>query len=178
MKKTALYYAAERGMLGQVEDLVAAGGEDLTQIVVYEALEVAILNGYPEIVKVLYGHLNPEYPLPVSHTRAGILALFTAINYNRFAIVDYLLSQGVDVNGRDSGGDTALIVAVKGEKEDGYALCEVTGYCEPPDARMTELLLNHGADVHVINKHGEYPLSIARAFHPKAERLLRNKGAR
>ena len=70
--------------------------------------------------------------------------LFFAVNTNDFNSVKKLAAKGVDVNARDEGGSTPLMrAAVNGNTD------------------VAKLLLDHGADVNVQDRHGWSALHFA-----------------
>ncbi len=65
----------------------------------------------------------------------GFSPIHAAASYGHVALIEYLISQGADVNLRDVDGDTALLI------------------CE--DQATFEMLERHGADIHATNAEGE-----------------------
>jgi ankyrin repeat protein len=72
---------------------------------------------------------------------SGYTPLQAAASWDRVEMVEYLISKGADVNLVDSEGDTAL------------------HYCE--NAKIAEVLVEHGADPLLRNKYGLLPIEKA-----------------
>lgn len=111
-------------------------------------------------------------------------ALCWAVIHNHEPLIRLLLQKGVNVNQRndlttDWGHDpcrrTGLPQLVRSYIE-GATILHFAAMCAPPST--IELLLNAGADVHVEDKQGNFPLLVAvRWSHYDAIRLLLEAGA-
>ena len=78
------------------------------------------------------------------------------------ARVSALLAERIDVNSRDSDGRTALMLAVRGGRDN-----------------IVALLIAHGADPNATDAYGETPLRAALSAHrPHIAAALRHAGAR
>lgn len=73
-----------------------------------------------------------------------------------------LLEGGVDPNARGYGGVTPLHLAVDIEAENALYRYDTGGDETPPDGRLVQLLLAHGADARAKDDRGETPLDWAR----------------
>jgi len=78
------------------------------------------------------------------HGRLGPVSLHAACAKGSVEDVQSLLDQGVDINGRDAGHDTALLVALLDRK-----------------LEVVELLIKYGANVNCRGKTGWTPLMLA-----------------
>lgn len=95
-------------------------------------------------------------------TAHGAAALFTAILKGRIAVVQSLLSQGVNVNVRTISGKTPLMAAC------------FKGYSD-----IVQLLVDNGADTNAKDSKGDNALKIAtRAGYTRIVELLKKAGAR
>lgn len=95
-------------------------------------------------------------------TAHGAAALFTAILKGRIAVVQSLLSQGVNVNVRTISGKTPLMAAA------------FKGYSD-----IVQLLVDNGADTNAKDSKGDTALKIAtRAGYTRIAELLKKAGAR
>jgi len=72
---------------------------------------------------------------PNSKDSTGYTPLAAATSYNHIELVEFLISQGADVNIRDNEGDTPLYVA--------------------ENIHIAQKLLDHGADPFVRNSEGK-----------------------
>lgn len=81
-------------------------------------------------------------------------------------ILENLLNSGVDVNHRDSDGNSLLHNACRRQYRNG-------------DTRIYEILIDHGADLNLVNNDGLTPLDIAiQMGNPAVIKLLLEKDAR
>jgi len=95
-------------------------------------------------------------------TAHGAAALFTAILKGRIAVVQSLLSQGVNVNVRTISGKTPLMAAC------------FKGYSD-----IVQLLVDNGADASAKDSRGDTALKIAtRGGYTRIVELLKKAGAR
>ena len=97
-----------------------------------------------------------------SKTAHGAAALFTAILKGRIAVVQSLLSQGVNVNVRTISGKTPLMAAA------------YKGYSD-----IVQMLLENGADVNAKDGRGDSALQISvRGGYTRIVELLKKVGAK
>jgi hypothetical protein len=97
-----------------------------------------------------------------SKTAHGAAALFTAILKGRIAVVQSLLSQGVNVNVRTISGKTPLMAAA------------YKGYSD-----IVQMLLENGADVNAKDGRGDSALKISvRGGYTRIVELLKKVGAK
>jgi len=95
-------------------------------------------------------------------TAHGAAALFTAILKGRIAVVQSLISQGVNVNVRTISGKTPLMAAC------------YKGYSD-----IVQLLVDHGADANAQDSKGDNGLKIAmRGGYTRIAELLKKAGAK
>ena len=116
-------------------------------------LYYAALCGFDMLVE----HLTLKYPQYAS-ARGGLCgtALHSASFYGHLEVVRHLLRHGVDVNVRDSGHDTPLLLASWQGHGDSV-----------------QCLLEHGADMELRDQFNHTPLYLAAHFRrPDALRLL------
>ena len=64
-------------------------------------------------------------------------------------ITEYLINSGADINSTDANGNTIISTAVMRYEDDGFFI---------------ELLINHGADVHLENNYEVSAISFARSI--------------
>jgi len=97
-----------------------------------------------------------------TQTVHGAAALFTAILKGRIAVVQSLLSQGVNVNVRTISGKTPLMAA------------SYKGYGD-----IVQLLIENGADAYAKDSKGDTALRIAvRGGYTRIVELLKTRGVR
>ena len=97
-----------------------------------------------------------------SKTAHGAAALFTAILKGRIAMVQSLISQGVNVNIRTVSGKTPLMAAA------------FKGYSD-----IVQLLVNNRADVNMKDSRGDTSLKLAaRGGYTRTVELLKKAGAK
>ena len=114
---------------------------------------------------------------------------------NDIAVLKLFLNSGIDVNSRDNGGNTALMVAsLRGHKEvaklliskgadvnakDKYGRTPLIWASYAAHKEVAELLVSKGADVNVKDEQGNTPLMEAsREDHTEVIELLKSKGAK
>ncbi|MEX2164903.1 MAG: ankyrin repeat domain-containing protein [Sulfuricaulis sp.] len=96
-----------------------------------------------------------------SKTAHGAAALFTAILKGRIAVVQSLLSQGVNVNTRTISGKTPLMAAA------------YKGYGD-----IIQMLIEAGADINAKDSRGDSALKISvRGGYTRITELLKKSGA-
>ena len=138
---------------------------------------VAAFNGYLETVKLLmkksgnnecHGWLGIRKPEEKEKGKAGYKSkwiygtpIHVAAASGKHRVIDYILSQGIDVNVKNSAGETLLHVAA-GEGQ----------------AATAEFLISKGADVNAKDRWKRTPLHLAAMCgHTKTAELLISKGA-
>jgi ankyrin repeat protein len=104
-------------------------------------LHDAIQKGDVAKVKTLISN-NKE--LIHMNSEKGQTPLHLAVQKGNKEIVDFLISQGADINARDGEGNTPLISAISLKKTD-----------------IAKFLLSKGADVRIKNAHNELPVILA-----------------
>jgi len=97
--------------------------------------------------------------------KSGQVPLHLASHHGLFCVVTLLLKLGADVDAQDNDDMTPLLLTLQS--------------CQSNDSKITkiaQLLLEHGANVHVRNKSGQMPLHIAlnRDFFGIVALLLRS----
>lgn len=121
--------------------------------------------------------------------------LFIAAIQGKQQRVQNILVQGIDVNGRVTGGRTALMAAAYSgnfriakllltyganvnlnDKQGNTALMDAIIFGDP---RIVKLLITGGADVNVANAQGEGALEIAKKTgHKQLLKILKSAGAK
>ena len=154
--RTPLMLAAIHGRVEAVKVLLENGSElDAANKNGGTAFWFAIVNSKPEVVAMLIEH-------GAGLTVDGRPALFLASDTS---VAKVFLDRGVDVNVRDSTGNTALMVAAGTGKH-----------------LLASFLIAHGADVNAVNKGGATALSMASTGPFGRDRqmmkLLKKAGAR
>jgi ankyrin repeat protein/beta-lactamase regulating signal transducer with metallopeptidase domain len=146
--ETALFAAARRGHK-EVCQLLVANGADVNAALKNgrHPLGDATLRGHEEVVKLLLAN-GADVNLSVNNY--GV-ALQAAACYGHPALVDILIAAGADVNANTRNGTPLHLAARAGKRIDD----ETVG-------QIVKKLLEHGADVHAIDKQsGCTPLHIA-----------------
>jgi ankyrin repeat protein len=198
---TPLYYVAAFGplclahrlILNHPEDLhvkdnkgyiplqisVLAGNEDVSQLLIeYSAdLDIQDIEGrtllhmaaYKGLFKVAEMLLQPDGAVKKhmnARNKKGQTALHLASEYHHPRIVTLLLEVGLDVDAQDNDNMTPLLLAPgRNSFDDARAIA------------AAQVLLEHGASVHVRNKNGQTPLHLASQCHRPSVALLLKFGA-
>ena len=90
----------------------------------------------------------------------GFTPLIVCCQNGRIKMIDFLLSQKIDINKKNSLGNTALFYAV---------------YFSRNKTEIIEKLLKHGADKNIPNKAGVTPLSLANSMaNEKVKEFMNN----
>jgi len=79
----------------------------------------------------------------------GVTALELAAQSGNAEIAHELITHGADLNAKDNGGETALIVAKRGAQR------------HPANVEIARELIAHGADLNAKNNSGETALIVA-----------------
>ena len=159
-----LYNASSHGNLLMVELLLQCGaiidipGRTATN----SALHVASTKGHYKVISCL---LNRGASLTLKDEKFS--PLFTAIHHKRLEAVDVLLDAGADPN-----------VVVSKEHEQGQRPLHHVAYRHIGDLDYMSRLVDHGADINVLDKRGLTPLHLAStANNLKAVEYLLSRGA-
>lgn len=140
---------------------------------VNQLLSKAVANGNLDLVRLL---LKSNVVNVNERNNWGETPLMIAVNQNNLAIAEILLKSGANPNGKDNNEKTALMSAVANrsleitnillrwnvnlneKNKDG----ETAIFYSIDNEKITNLLLNHGADVNVIEeRNGRTPLMLA-----------------
>ena len=152
---TPLYYAARCGFQDQVEHLVAndpeqvnaTGGHYLTPLV------AALAGGHIQTAKFLYDN-GTQLNLKGD---GGATPLHSAALDGDFEMVEELLKYGADIHARDATGKTALHSASLNYFIKGPHISESW-------SNITQLLLEHGAEVNAQADDNSTPLHLAAQY--------------
>jgi ankyrin repeat protein len=191
-KNAALMFAAQRGDLAAVKDLLAEGA-DANALGPYalSVLEYAVASGRVEVVKVILmagADVNAEHSKAAYDLQRTVLSdegrtalMHAAARKDGLEIVERLIRAGAAVNARDWRGATALGYAIFGSAEIAAALVRAGADVNSADEEgrtalmrlarsrlegkvgLAEILLAAGADPKAVDKAGQTALSIARA---------------
>jgi 26S proteasome non-ATPase regulatory subunit 10 len=127
-------------------------------------LDWAIMDGNLEEVKKILG-AHPELAdAPFTHRPNWRPLQWAVASSKNIAVIEYLLSLGVNVDARNNDGETALAI-----------------HATDLDAStaVAEVLIRHGADVNARDKDGLTPLKNATTIgKPEIIQLLRQNGAK
>src|SRR5204862_564573 len=101
----------------------------------------------------------PGAQLPVGHSRTELATrLVQAVERGDLTPIRAVLAQGARVNDRDGNGNTAFGMALRVVQSSSVPLT-------PPDPRVLQLLLAHGADVNTKDEGGRPLLLNALSGH-------------
>ena len=144
-----LLFEAVRQKKEWAVELLLEGGADLQarDITGRRVLYYAVRGGQESIVKVLLDHGATETLTTGPVSNSGSTILHCAMIKPNLTIVEMILKAGVDINGQDLIGDTAL-----------HGL-ERTG--PQPLEQTVSFLLNLGAEINMVNKYSDTPLHLA-----------------
>ncbi|NOV00902.1 ankyrin repeat domain-containing protein [Paenibacillus planticolens] len=162
--RTPIIAATHGNRIETVKALIEAGADiNLQDHILDTPLLYAGANELLEIVKLL----NAAEANPTITNRYGGTALIPASERGHVDVVKELLTHSkVHVNHINNLGWTALMEAI------------VLSSGGPKHQQIIQLLIEHGADVTIPDKHGVTPLEHARALHfTEIERLLVDAGA-
>ncbi len=90
--------------------------------------------------------------------KRGISPLGGALSWKNFEIIKTMISKGADVNAKDGNGDPILTSVIKGF---GYQISPRYKPLGDNDPKLTQLLLENGADVNIINYKRTTPFLIS-----------------
>ena len=144
---TALMVAAQTGHREIVQILLEAGANvHFKDNSSFSALIYAVKKGYVNIVADLIGAGSDVNMVTNFHDNTALhFATWIDSPFNRKEIVLKLLTAGADINAKNEGGNTPLILAAnQGDKE------------------IVQILLEAGADVSVIAKDGKKASELAK----------------
>ena len=82
----------------------------------------------------------------------GFSLLHEALSGHKWDIVEFLINEGIDINLKDSGGNTAL-----------HYLCDDNSTDYNEVFKLIKMLLDQGANINMQNKKGHTPLINATA---------------
>ena len=129
------------------------------------ALYYAVRRGPASIVKVLLDHGATENAAAGPASTTGLTLLHCAMFEPNVTIVEMILKAGVDANGQDLVGDTALHMLMRTGKS--------------PLKQLVNLLVKFGAQINSVNFFADTPLHVAVINHrgPEMVQLLLDAGA-
>jgi len=143
----ALMQASRGGHQDIVKRLLAARAEMQHQSPLRQtALDLAKVAGHAEIVQLLES---------AGAAKSDGRWLIDAVRRGQWERVERLLEEGVNVDGVDEAGRTALFYAIDGRNPPYFE-----GYTFEPDPSVVELLIDGGADVNHADKQGNTPLLV------------------
>jgi ankyrin repeat protein len=136
-----LHYACTNGNVDVTKLLLEFGADATSYLSGHAPCELAAKNGHGEVIKILvkFGANLEEKGY------SGCTPIVSAAANNQLQCVLDLLQLGADINSTDLNGDSSLHMATK---------------LQDP-IQMIRLLLKHGADPKLVNRHGLTPLKMA-----------------
>jgi ankyrin repeat protein len=170
--RTALHLAARAGHEEVVKLLLAAGaGANRLDGNNYSPLHFSCIDGYVAAAKAL---IEAGAFLEAHTAECGYTPLHLAINSGSLDLVRLLLQHGSDINAQTAEGRTVLHLATalgneslvklvldRGVEKDSRDIYGIRPIHDAPNAIITRLLLDHGADPHIPNLFDETPLLAA-----------------
>lgn len=164
-EETPLMWAADRGDLGQVKELLAGGAN--VNAIDQRGNSALIYAGktFHRNAEVVRSLISAGAAVNAKDNRKGATALIYATeNGAQLEVVQELLAGGAEVNARDDRGESPLMNAVF---DDG----------DETSAEVVKVLLAYGADLRAKNTEGETALDIAeKRGKPKVALLLKEAG--
>lgn len=142
----------ETGNLKQIEQFLQRNINQIDQVALDKALNIAAFYGDKHIVELLVKHgadINVRQ-------ENNMTPLDCAIENMQSNIIEFLLANGADVNLQDNYGVTPLHRAIDVEIEESNALEEY-----PPSIKITSLILAHNPNINVMDLNGKTPLDWA-----------------
>lgn len=133
---TVFDYAARTGNIANLKTLVAKGVKFTPNALLFAAEASRRSANSIEVFQYLVDDLKIK-PTTLSKNKESVLH-FIAKKENQSAIVNYFLAKGVDLNLKDTEGNTMLMNAAAGR-----------------DAALVSLVLEKGAKVNEVNAKGE-----------------------
>ncbi len=161
-----LLFEAVRQKKEWAVELLLEGGADLQarDMNGRRVLYYAVRGGQESMVKVLLDHGATETLTTGLVSNTGSTLLHCAMIKPNLAIVEMILKAGVDINGQDLIGDTALHGLVRA--------------CPQLLEQTVSLLLNLGAEVDMGNNDSDTPLHLAVFYdRPQVAHMLLDAGA-
>ena len=173
---TPLHYACRDNCVG-ITSILLRYKADVHCVVPggYTPLHIAALYGFVDVVSTLLGYIsNEDMDIPNDSRETP---LHVASLYGFVEIVQVICQKGASVNARTSDGSTSLSLACRGGSlhcvkelmfyNSGIELANVRGMTPLHEAYqgnnidIIACLLQHGADVNVINSCSEMPFELA-----------------
>lgn len=141
----------------------------------FSALHLAALNGHHNVVQCLI-EARPGSDVNFRNSRQQT-PLLLAVDKRHVTIAKLLLEKGAQVNAQDDVGDSPLHVVVM------YHSLKFGGNNNPkkelstsePTFKITKLLMEHGADITLKNKHDKTPIQLCR--DPRLRELMLPKSS-
>jgi len=164
-----------------IETLVAAGADVLQQAKYGgDALWLASADGHNRVVELILSKAKGDARL----SKSMDVGLRSAVLAGHWETVQLLLDAGADVNGRDEGGQTALMLASIHGVEGAYEMHSKQKFPQRDDQpkadwpKLVKILLRAGADPNLQTNDGLSALMAATARgHEDICRLLVENGA-
>jgi len=174
-----LHHAALKGNARAVS-LIVQKSPDLLNMVKedgFSALHLASLNGHHNVVQCLI-EARPGSDVNLRNTRQQT-ALLLAVDKRHVNIAKLLLENGAQVNAQDDVGDSPLhvVVTFHSLKFGGSNTSKKELSSSEPTFIITKLLVDHGADITLKNKHDKTPVQLCRDPRLREIMLPRSKTA-